>query len=127
MPRLTWLPWCAVALGALTGCGTEPVTCTEEVLPAVVVDIRDAFDDVPIAEAARGAVQDGAFLDSLRPFGAVGNGTLVSRAAADERAGEYTVTIEHDGYLPWETTVRVGRNACHVETVKVSVYLTAVP
>jgi hypothetical protein len=39
---------------------------------------------------------DGAFTDSLRPYGSLGTGVLVSRAAADEREGDYEVMIEHE-------------------------------
>ena len=111
---------------ALASCGTEPI-CTGEVRPGVVVEIRDAFDDAPLAAGASGAVHDGTFVDSLRPYGSVGNGTLVSRAAADERPGEYRITLEHEGYLAWEGAARVSGDQCHVETVHLSVYLHQVP
>jgi hypothetical protein len=124
------MPARLIALGILAAplasCGTEP-TCTQEVRPGVVVEIRDAFDDAPLAASARGAVHEGAFVDSLRPYGTVGNGTLVSRAAADERPGEYRITVEHEGYLAWEGAVRVGGGECHVETEHLSVYLHQVP
>jgi hypothetical protein len=110
----------------LASCGTEP-TCTQEVRPGVVVEIRDAFDDTPLAANARGAVHDATFVDSLRPYGSVGNGTLVSRAAADERPGDYTIRVESDGYPPWEGTARVRGDECHVETVQLSVYLQRAP
>jgi hypothetical protein len=42
------------------------------------VEIRNAFDDTPLAANARGAVHDATFVDSLRPYGSVGNGTLVA-------------------------------------------------
>lgn len=125
-------PWlrlfaCGLVAGTTTSCGTEP-TCTLDVLPAVVVEIRDGFDDAPLAETARGAVQQGEFVDSLRPYGAVGNGVLISRAAADERAGIYSVTVAHDGYAAWRRDgVRVRRDECHVETVHLSAYLQRAP
>jgi hypothetical protein len=93
----------------------------------VVVEIHDGFDGAPLAQNARGAVHDGAFVDSLRPYGSVANGTLVSRAAADERAGEYQIRVEHDGYLPFEGGALVRGNDCHVQTVNLSVYLSPVP
>jgi hypothetical protein len=107
----------------LAGCDTEPAACTEEVRPGVVVEIRDAFDDTPLANEARGVVQDGSFIDSLRPYGSVENGTLVSRAAAAERPGTYEVTVQREGYLPWVGGAVVRHDACHVETVVLSVYL----
>ena len=98
MRQLFILSWGLSAL--VIGCGTEP-NCTQGVYPAIVVEIRDGFDDAPLAESARGLVQEGEFVDSLRPYGSVGNGVLISRAAADERSGVYTVIVEHDGYLQW--------------------------
>ena len=122
--------WLKLACGFLifvTGCGTEP-TCTLGVYPAIAIEIRDAFDDTPLAETARGAVQEGEFLDSLRPYSWLGNGVLISRAAADEREGVYSVTVEHDGYLGWRLDgVRVRENECNVETVQLSAYLTRNP
>ena len=113
----------ACGLALVTGCGTEPI-CTQGVYPAIVIEIRDAFDDVPLAESARGAVQEGEFVDSLRPYGSVGNGVLISRAAADERAGVYAVTVQHDGYVEWRADgVPVRRGSCNVETVNLSAYL----
>jgi hypothetical protein len=117
----------ALAAGLLTGCGTEPAACTQEVRPGVVLELRDAFDGAALAEGARGAVHDGGFIDSLRPYGRLGNGTLVSRAAADERPGDYSVRVEHEGYYAWEGGVRVRHDGCHVETVRWSVYLTRLP
>ena len=119
-----------IALGMLVvllaSCGTEPI-CTDETVPGVVVEIRDSFDDAPLAANARGAVHQGTFIDSLRPHSWAGNGTLLARAAADERRGEYLITVEHEGYLAWEGFTRVRANECHVETMLVSAYLDRVP
>ncbi|HET6777637.1 MAG TPA: hypothetical protein VFH26_01985 [Gemmatimonadales bacterium] len=116
-----------VILVFLTGCGTEP-TCTQGVEPAIVVEIRDGFDGTPLAGSSRGAVQEGQFVDSLRPYGSFGNGVLISRAAADERPGVYTVTVEHDGYLTWRVEgVRVQRGSCNVETVQLTAGLQPAP
>ena len=109
----------------LASCGTEPI-CTDETVPGVVVEIRDSFDDAPLAANARGAVHQGTFVDSLRPHGWVGNGTLISRAAADERPGDYLIIVQHEGYLAWEGIARVRVNECHVETMLVSAYLDRV-
>jgi len=89
----------SVGTGFLAACGTGPGACTLDVQPGIVVEIRDAFDDAPLAEHARGSARDGEFVDSLQPYGSVANGTLISRAGAYERAGDYTVTVEHDGYF----------------------------
>ena len=116
----------AMLVVSLASCATEPI-CTDEIVPGVVVEIRDAFDDAPLAANARGAVQEGTFVDSLRPHSWVGNGTLVGRAAADERPGEYQSTVEYEGYLSWVGFARVRANECHVETMHLSAYLSRIP
>ena len=125
--RLTLCAW-GLGAGCTTGCGTDPV-CTLDVIPAVIVEIRDGFDATPLAETARGAVHEGNFTDSLQPYRSVGNGILVSRAAAWERAGLYTVTVEHAGYAEWRRDgVRARqRDECHVETVELTAYLQRTP
>ncbi len=111
----------------VTGCGTEPI-CTQGVEPAIVVEIRDGFDGTPLAGSARGAVQEGEFVDSLRPYGSFGNGVLISRAGADERPGVYSVTLESDGYPEWRVDgVRVHRVSCNVETVQLTADLQRDP
>jgi hypothetical protein len=97
------------------------------VVPGVVVEIRDAEDDSPQAAGSRGAVHEGAFTDSLRPHAGAGD-QMVSRAAADERPGRYTVRIEHDGCATWEATgVRVRRDECHVITAELTARLERRP
>ena len=127
MGRLSKLLVVSLGAGPLAACGTGPGACTLDVAPGIVAEIRDAFDDSPIAEGARGAARDGDFVDSLQPYGAVANGMLISRAGAYERAGDYTVTIEHDGYFAWETRVRVEGDDCHVRTENFSVHLQRLP
>ena len=106
-----WSKVCAsgVIMISTMSCATGPI-CTDEVVPGLVVEIRDAFDDSPVAETGRGAVHEGEFIDSLQPYGRAGNGVLISRAGADERAGLYSVTVVHEGYFDWRVDgVRVRR------------------
>ena len=101
-----------------TSACTDATGCTDSVEPAVVVEIRDSIDETPIAAGASGRVRDGVFTDSLRAYGSLTPGTLLSRAGADERPGRYLVEVQHPGYADWsESGVRVDRNACHVTTV----------
>jgi hypothetical protein len=126
-----WVQLLTVGLGAscLSSCSQdEPFACTANVAPGVVVEIRDGFDGTPLAATARGAVREGTYVDSLRAYGGLGNGTLVSRAAAPERPGVYSVTVEHAGYLAWQRDgVRVRAGQCHVETVQLVADLQAGP
>lgn len=101
---------------------TEP-GCTLVAVPGVVVEIRDAVKDEPLAATARGVVQQGAYTDSLQLPGAPVDGALV-RSAAYERAGVYTVIVEHEGYAQWRRDrVWVRGDDCHVRTVHLKAYL----
>jgi hypothetical protein len=127
MPHWTTVLAATACATASLGCTTQPI-CTLSVDPGVVVTIRDAADGKPLASTARGVVRDGAFSDSLRPYGGLGDGTLVSRAAADERPGVYTVTVVHQGYAPWERSgVRVRPGECHVQAASLTADLQPVP
>jgi hypothetical protein len=109
------------------GC-TEGMICTTSVEPGVVVEIRDAVDDTPLAGAATGRVRDGGFSDSLRAYGVTATGMLLSRAGADEREGTYVVEVSHPGFAIWEQNdVRVTGDACHVETVLLQARLVRAP
>jgi hypothetical protein len=110
-----------------SGC-TDGLVCTTSVEPAIVVEIRDAADATPLAAGARGVVRDGAYTDSLRPYGSTIEGDMLTRAAADERAGTYAVEVTHPGYGTWQQLgVRVTRGGCHVETVNLVAELGRAP
>lgn len=116
-----------VSLLTLTAC-TDGMICTASVEPAVVVEIRDAVDDTPVADGAAGWVREGTFSDSLRAYGLTEGGALVSRAAADEREGTYLVEVSHPGYTDWEQSgVRVSGDGCHVETAHLQAHLVRTP
>jgi hypothetical protein len=81
------------------------------------VFVRDAQTGVPLAAEARGVVQEGAYVDSLRldPLQHPPQSTLVG---GGNRAGTYTVTVERQGSRPWQRSgVVVGRGACGIVTV----------
>lgn len=107
---------------AVTGACTNPFEsrmCTASVEPAIVVEIRDARTGAAVAANARGAIRDGAYVDSLRPaaFTGVDTTSMFSRAAGLERAGTYDVEVVRAGYQPWRMDdVRVRRDECHVVT-----------
>ena len=93
--------------------------CPPDAVPAVAVEVRDSVSGAPIASGTRGVVQDGQYVDSLKPFGYLDDGTtLVSLSAADERPGTYAVTVERQRYKQWRLAgVVVAAGSCHVETV----------
>lgn len=39
-------------------------------------------------------------------------------------SGRYTVMVNAEGYEPWESDVRVGKDGCHPDTEQVYVELT---
>jgi hypothetical protein len=104
--------------------------CTADMRPAVIVEIRDARTNAPLALGALGVVRDGAYVDSLRPAEALtaDMNTLVSRAAAHERPGVYAIEMQRAGYASFAASdVRVDRDACHVVTARVQAALTPLP
>jgi hypothetical protein len=53
---------------------------------------------------------------------------MISRSAAGERPGTYSVEVHRSGYRTWiATNVRVGRDACHVRTRTLRADLVLLP
>ena len=102
--------------------------CTLEARAGIVVEIRDGQTATPVADSATGAVVEMTFMDSLLPAGTDSLGRLLSRAAAFERAGIYTVFVTRHGYTNWsQGGVRVTRGECHVNTVRLTAGLQPAP
>lgn len=122
----------AVILGACTtllaACGiTDPIVCTTDFAPAVIVRPMDALSGQLIAEGAGGTVSEGSYVDSLRVYTRDGTGQATSLAAAGERPGTYSIRVEHPGYQPASLDqVRVDRGLCHVQTRTLEVVMVPV-
>ena len=111
-----------LALPLLWACSNLPVMCTDVALPAIVVDVQDSITGANLVVGTRGVVQDGAFVDSLHLYSPSG------LQAASERAGTYALTVAHVGYADWSrSSIRVRRDACHVQTVTVQARLKPSP
>jgi hypothetical protein len=115
-----------ILLGALivgTSCGTsDPIVCTAQFVPGIVVEVLDSATRASLVQDARGAAQDGAFIDSLRPL------SPTTFQAAGERPGTYTVTVVHPGYIDWvRPDVQVRLGVCHVQTVTLQALLQPIP
>jgi len=117
---LILLAACQGAVEPIDGTRGEGVACTGNIVPGIEVEVVDARSGAYVARGAGGTVRDGAFVGVMGP--ARGRGvppadTLISLQGAYERTGTYTVTIERDGYQPWQRAgVVVTRNVCHVNT-----------
>jgi hypothetical protein len=113
------LPVVVLALAAACGNDLEPA-CLPVARPAVEVEVRDAATEGFRADLARGAVQDGAFTDSLRIVAVGGpRGAPSALGAAWERPGTYSIRIEREGYQLWDTSgVHVQADQCGASPVK---------
>jgi hypothetical protein len=111
---------------ALASCdGDGSIICTTEARFGVNVTVKDAVSGQLIPEGVRGALRDGAYLDSLQVFTDI-EGRIHSLAGAVERPGTYRIDLVADGYQPWlRTGVRVDADRCHV--IPVSVQAEMVP
>lgn len=102
--------FCLLLAATLVGCG-NPLVCTLEARPGLVVSVEHAGTGEPVAGALVVA-RDGAFADSARTRERGG----VSLAL--ERPGTYEVTAEKEGFFRWiRSGVEVDEGPCHVETV----------
>ena len=131
MAARTTCSFLVLACGALAGCHNPfrggSYSCPAWIKPAIVVEIRDARTGAPLAKDARGAVHDRAYVDSLIPYVWTETGgppLLISRRAADERAGNYYVEVNHPGYRTWTLAgVRAVSDQCGVKTRRLSASL----
>ena len=112
------------AIVVATGCDLASGTgCDSVLVPGLRMDVTDSVSGAGIAPAAGARViaRAGTYADTV---------LLQSShvALAHERAGTYTVTVEHPAYLPWSRTgVRVRKDECHVVPTELTARLQAAP
>lgn len=116
-----------VAAVALLGCGDVlPVTCTDDIRPAVSVAVIDSVTRVPIADGADGVIRDGEYVDTLVPGFATT--VLLELEAGYERPGIYSVEVAHEGYSDWQASeVMAPAGDCHVQTARLTARLRPIP
>ena len=128
----------AVVLGcsrsSSDGGGTNPLTtgmCTADLVPTVIVEVRDRVTGTPAACGATGEVQDG---DQVAPLTDLGRcatdpettvdlyGPFASRG--NTVVFNYTVSIRKPGYQDWvRNGVIVTSLGCDVHTVTLQAFL----
>jgi hypothetical protein len=92
------------------------VICTMEARAGIVVQPVDASTGASVTGMTTLRVRTGMESDSARVQ--LGDG-VTTVAAAYERAGTYTVTVQHPLYRDWtQTGVVVNRDECHVIPVR---------
>jgi hypothetical protein len=115
------VPALAIAFGALAAVGcsspTESRVCLGVIFPALEVEVRDAATGEPRAFGAVVTATSAVRVDTL---------AIATRPEVDawmvhggSGAGEYTVRVDHPGYLTWTaSSVRVRQDACGAVTVR---------
>ncbi|QIE60016.1 hypothetical protein G5B37_10705 [Rasiella rasia] len=99
--------------------GDAQVTCSEEFIYGLSVEVRNATTASLITSGIEVTAQDGEYTETLELATDVYVG-------AGERSGVYTLTISGDGFVTQETdaiTVVLTADNCHVVTQEVSVAL----
>jgi hypothetical protein len=115
----------AVALFSIVSCEddpADPVVCTTEFVYGLEIVLLDSETGGPtglgtIAVITDGDYEERALCEDRGPLG-------VAAVAAGERAGNYDITIDAEGYQVWtRENVRVTADKCHVRTVRVTAEL----
>ncbi|MEM7085710.1 MAG: carboxypeptidase-like regulatory domain-containing protein [Bacteroidota bacterium] len=87
---------------------TEPINCTTEFVYGLTVQVRDANTGGIIVSDITVTARDEPYEEELVFL-------FDTFIGAGERAGNYTLTVQADGYLTLITPViEVGANECHV-------------
>lgn len=106
---------CVAAALALGGCQDALTACDLSGRAGVIIEVTDAASGTPLGEGLRGTATDGSYSETLID---AENGLM----GLHERPGSYRITIERDGYLPWDSAgIEVRQSgACHVATTTVA-------
>jgi hypothetical protein len=120
------------ALGLIlvgAGCSRPPVSCTTG-LPEYAVRVRlfDANTQLQLKGATPGRIADDSYSDSLTVIAVDGEGLASQFGAGRGRAGDYTLYVERDGYLPFtQAGIRVESADCGVIPTEVVAALQPEP
>jgi hypothetical protein len=107
---------------------SEPLVCTEPGRLGVVAHVRDALTGRPAAYQARLIMRSDTRVDTFPDFTPSADSALATELVSLGIPGEYTVTVEKDGYSPWvraRVLLPSTGGACHsVSTVHLDVNLS---
>jgi hypothetical protein len=112
----------SASVGA-TACGIGPfdtTSCTTEVRPGIMVDVRDSVTNALVGRGSIIVAREGAVADTATGT-SLGTGPY---GLALERPGTYTLSVTQTGYQPWSKPgVVVTKGVCHVDGVAVTARL----
>lgn len=107
------------ALGSCYEGPGEPIFCTDEARPGIILRIFEVGTMDPVTEGLAGTLVDGDYEENLA---ALGNDNVLF--GATEREGVYTATVRADGYEEWQlANIVVTADECHVITREPNVTL----
>lgn len=113
----------AFMVGCYGGDPSGPIVCTDQFVYGLTVTVRDQVTTVPKADDATMTLREGAYEEVVTDSW---DGTSLS--GAGERAGTYSVTVEHVGYESWTRSgVVITADECHVIPVSLTAELIPVP
>ena len=98
--------------------GSE-ITCSNELRPAIEVDVFDARTGIPAAAGAT-VLLSGSARDSVTAPTSSG-ALVIAKVWYEDRvkAGSYSVTVRKPGYSDWtQSNIQVQSDQCHVRTIE---------
>lgn len=98
----------------LTGCDLLAVTCTTELRPNLLVEVRDQATGRPAAFGATGEARHSSGV--LTEFMSWDSLRLTAANWDRERAGRYSVVVRKPGFVEARSSVTVTEDQCHVRT-----------
>ena len=109
---------------ALSGCDFLIVTCTDELRPSVVVEVRDPVTGMPAARGVTGRSEHESGI--LTELSATDDLRLTGNWSS-ELPGNHTILVRKPGFLTDIVHVDVGGDRCHVERRTVQVHIAPDP
>ncbi|NNF12724.1 MAG: carboxypeptidase regulatory-like domain-containing protein [Gemmatimonadetes bacterium] len=97
----------------------NPIVCTDEARPGIILRVFEVGTMDPVTEGLEGDLVEGDYQESLAILGS--DNVLFG---ATERPGTYTATVRAAGYQEWQQSgIAVTADECHVITRDLSVSL----